>query len=408
MKRILIIGVGWEQVPLVQKAKKKGLYVIATTQWDAERIPADRIYWADSRDLETLDGIIGKEHPDYVIADECDYSMYAVAYFAEKYQFIGPRLETQVIANNKYLQRECVGMAGILQPDYKLCWNFEQALAAADEIGYPVMAKPVDNRGSIGVSRADDAGKLHEAWLAAIANSHSRMCLIEKCICGTVIAADGFHDSEKFEFIAASNEEMYDADSSVTKVLDYPGQFKPGMLERIKQTAERTAAAAGISFGFTHMEFMIEDKTDDLYFIESANRGGGIFISELVLERITGVDYCSALLDMAMGRHVSVRCGQEYINKVLVYFLSLYGHVPVNEFGESPSCSFAAMHVNPAGSSTDIKRGASLGRQGVLLCEGSSFDEMRRAGEEVEKKYCATESEYLLIKEHKDDRQEDL
>ena len=35
--------------------------------------------------LKTLRSIYKKEKPDYVIADECDYSMYAVAYLSEKY-----------------------------------------------------------------------------------------------------------------------------------------------------------------------------------------------------------------------------------------------------------------------------------------------------------------------------------
>ena len=43
MKKILIIGTGWEQIPLVKKAKQYGLYVIAAAWWDKKQIPAAAI-----------------------------------------------------------------------------------------------------------------------------------------------------------------------------------------------------------------------------------------------------------------------------------------------------------------------------------------------------------------------------
>ena len=92
MKKILMIGIGWEQVPMVKKAKQMGLYVIVTTWWNKKKIPADKVFSIDSRDIDEIEQLFLKEKPDYVIADECDYSMYAVAYLSEKYHIPGPSL----------------------------------------------------------------------------------------------------------------------------------------------------------------------------------------------------------------------------------------------------------------------------------------------------------------------------
>ena len=207
MQKIIIIGVGWEQIPLIKKAKTRGLYVIATTWWDKTRIPADKVYEVDSRDLDQLEKIMILEKPDYILADECDYSMYAVAYLAEKFHLNGPKLKTQTITNNKFLQREYVSKTEVLQPQYKLCWDVEMAKKFAENIGYPVIVKPLDNRGSIGISRISKEEEWNDAWMLAVSHSHSRMCIVEKCINGVVITADGFCDSEKYEFVAASNKE---------------------------------------------------------------------------------------------------------------------------------------------------------------------------------------------------------
>ena len=50
MKKILMIGIGWEQVPMVKKAKQMGLFVIVTTWWNKKKIPADKVFSIDSRD----------------------------------------------------------------------------------------------------------------------------------------------------------------------------------------------------------------------------------------------------------------------------------------------------------------------------------------------------------------------
>lgn len=398
MKKILIIGVGWEQIPMVIKAKKRGLYVIITTWWDKKRIPADKIYEADSRDLEKIDKIICMEKPDYITADECDYSMYAVSFFAEKYHLYGPRLRTQTITNNKYLQRKYVSQTDVLQPEYKLCWNLEMAYDFANQIGYPVIVKPIDNRGSIGITKVFEDEKFSEAWLLAVSNSFSRVCIVEKCINGEVITADGFHNGKKFEFIAASNKEMYPENDNVAKILYYPGEFASDLFEKIRETSEIISESIGVDFGFIHTEFIVELETNDLYFIEVANRGGGVYISNIVLREITNIDYCEALLDMAMGKEISISYNQNYFKKAALYFVNLTGKIPVNQCANRFDKHYLVVHINACRENSNVKSEASVGRQGVLICSGNTREEIKYIGEKFEKSYAAIEDEYLWIR----------
>lgn len=397
MKKIMVIGVGWEQIPLVQKAKKHGLYVIATTWWDMKKVPADKVYSVDSRDLDTLESIVLEEKPDYITADECDYSMYAVAYLAQKYQMSGPSLSIQTITNNKFLQRECVKVSDVLQPEYCLCWDMDMGMKFADQIGYPVVVKPIDNRGSIGVSKIMCREEFASAWLQAVAHSHSRLCIVEKCIYGSVVTADGFCDSTGFEFIAASTKEMYKNNDNVAKVLYYPGKFTGDTLGRIKRNAELVADAIGIQYGFAHIEFILEEGTGDIYLVEAANRGGGVFISNIILEQITGIDYTSALLDLAMGKEVHTHCGQKYVSKAMLYFLELRGNASVEQCRGQLSDKHKAIYINAYQEGTDVDSAASAGRQGVIVYAGRDFEEMVLEGQEFEEKYCAGEKEFFYF-----------
>lgn len=399
MARILIIGVGWEQIPLVKKAKEKGLYVIVTTWWDESQIPADKIYKVDSRDLSEIDKIICKEHPDYITADESDTSMYAVAFFSEKYHFYGPKLETQTITNNKFLQRECVRKTSVLQPEYQLCWNLDMARNFAEEIGYPVMIKPIDNCGSIGVSKVHGEDELKDMWLRGVENSYSRECLVEKCIDGDVITADGFCDNAGFEFIAASNKDMYPENDNVAKVLYYPGKFDSKTLEKIKENSEIVANAVGLDFGYAHIEFIIERETNAIYLVEVANRGGGVYISNTILQEITGVDYSDALIDLAMGKDVSAKCEQRYIKKAMLYFMELQeNELEINNVREYPEmCQI--IHINEKKEQSNVESEASAGRRGVAVLVGDSFETMISAGRSLEEKFANCKEEYFWMKE---------
>lgn len=396
-EKILIIGAGWEQLPLVLKAKERGLYTIATTTWEKEQIPADKVLEADSRDLEQLERIVEQEQPHYLTADECDYSMYAVAYLAEKYQLHGPSLAVQTITNNKFLQRNYIDRTWVLQPEYQLCWNLEMAGAAAETIGYPVMVKPVDNRGSMGVSKVQCSAELESAWLLGISHSHSRICVIEKCITGQVITADGFCDSRGYEFIAPSNKEMYEENSNLAKVVYYPGSFPQHQFQQIKENAEAVVSAVGMNFGFVHLEFIIEEGTERLYFLEAANRGGGVYTSNLVLQHITGIDYCNALLDLAMGKNIEVRCHQAYISKSIIYFLDLKGDTSIREYLPQREEECKALFTRSQRGYADVKREAAAGRHGVAILSGDSFENLLSIGRKLEYVYCQDEEECFWL-----------
>ena len=402
MDKIMMIGVGWEQLPMVNKAKKLGFYVIATTWWDENKIPADKVICLDSRDLDGIEKLYLEEKPDYVIADECDYSMYAVAFLSEKYNIPGPSLKVLTITNNKFLQREAISRIDVLQPEYSLCLSEDDILAFAWQHGYPIMIKPVDNRGSIGVSKVINEYEVKSASLLAVKNSHSRMCIVEKCIDGNVITADGFADSGGFEFIACSTKKMYENNINVAKALYYPGEVSDELRKKIKGNSEKIANCIGIRYGFAHIEFIVEKNTNDLYLVEVANRGGGVFISNIVLGVITGLDYCEALLRMAMGHEVNIKCQQEYKKKAMLFFLSLSGAESIEDITGFGEC-VKVIYIRKEDKSVNVINSASAGRQGVIVLEGEDFEDLEEYGKYFERKYGASDSEKIFIKEETGD-----
>lgn len=394
MRKIMIIGVGWEQLPLLEKAKSMGFKTVVTTMWHEDRVNADVVYKVDSRDLNRLDEIFDLEKPDAVISDECDYSMYAVAYLTDKHKLAGPGLHPLTITNNKYLQRYIGEQAHIIQPEYKLCWNIEMAKEAAGEIGYPVVVKPVDNRGSIGVCTVIDEAGLESAWYTAIASSHSRMCLVERFIEGKLIAVDGFIDSERFNGLCVSTKLEYKESASVDKILFFPAELDADIIDNAYEATEKIIKCMGIHFGFIHAEYIIERDTGRIFLVEIANRGGGVHISDKILPEICGIDLCEALIRMSLGEKVVLDWSHEYKSKVLMYFISPKGTLGPQELVQLYEDDIIAFYIKEKSKLQNIRTQGALGRAGVVILKGKNFSEIIEKAEKIEECLGLSEEEY--------------
>jgi len=393
-KKIMIIGVLWEQLPLVEKAKELGLKTIVTTIWDKNKIDADVIYEIDSRNLEKLEEVYIKEKPDAIIADECDYSTYAVAFLTDKYNLPGPSLYPLTVTNNKFLQRSLVGETDVHQPQYQLCWNYECVKSAANKIGFPVILKPIDNRGSIGVLIAESEDTLRDAWFNSVSNSHSRMCIVEEFIKGGHIAVDGFVDSKKFHALCVSTKQKYPESIILDKILHFPGFLDEKKVEEAIETVKKIINAIKIGYGFIHAEFIIQEETKKIYLLEIANRGGGVHISNKILPQITGIDIQKAFIEMALGKEINLEWEGKHINKVLIYFVNPQGDKTPKQIVDQYKEKLLALWIKPKKTLKNIKTLGALGRAGMGILWGDNFKELNEMGIKIEKDISNVEQEF--------------
>jgi biotin carboxylase len=310
MKRIMMIGAGWEQTPLIQRAKELGHWVLAThpTQEGEALQYADETRIVDSKDILSLDAIFQERGIEAIITDACDYSLYASGLLCWKHGLPGPGFVAVSYSNNKRKSRIACEAAGVKQPPFYACETFEDVLKGVSAVGgYPVILKPVDNRGNFGVNIVSERGDLEGAFFEAVANAHSRQILVEKFIKGTLLTVEGFAIREygRHASYALSSKKMLGGGrKGVAMELNYPGDISEDAARRTKEINDRVVKALGYDFGFTHTEYIV-DEAENIWLVESANRGGGVFISSLIMPALTGVDFPELLIRMACGESIS-------------------------------------------------------------------------------------------------------
>ena len=128
MKKIMILGGGKNQLPLIKKAKELGLYVILCDFRDS--VPgiamSDVHYQINTLNSSLLIQIGKDEKPDGILTNS-EPTFISMAKAAEKLGLPCLSLACTKLYKNKYLMREFCHRHGLLSPRYKCCKNVEEA-----------------------------------------------------------------------------------------------------------------------------------------------------------------------------------------------------------------------------------------------------------------------------------------
>jgi biotin carboxylase len=301
--RILIMPAGIEQVFIIRKARELGLFVVAI---DANPQAAGFPYAnvtdvASSRDIDRCLAIAREHNVDAVVADQCDYSLFASACIADLLGLHAPSVEAAQLATNKRLMRERVRQAGLTQPSFRACRTLEEAEAALSETGLPAIFKPVDNRGCFGVSTARTRDEVKESFYEALMNAHSREVIVETFLEGTMVTVDGYcFRPDVYLPLGVASKRKVGGRRNVDMEVMYPAELPAEVVERVLDYDRRTVEALGLSFGATHGEYLVTaDGTP--YLIEIANRGGGVYTAPVIVPSLSFAPVPELLLRNAFG-----------------------------------------------------------------------------------------------------------
>lgn len=323
MKKVLIINLGWEQEPLIKNLHSRGMLLFGvhgSSHVDLYDL-FEEVLITDIRNLDVILDFAHKIKPDAVISDQCDYSHFAQAIVAEHYHLPGPKISQAQISSNKFLQRTKAKEAGVCIPDFKLIDSIDDVYQFAETKGFPFILKPIDNRGSFGVSKVENKASIELAYENAIINSHSRLVIAEQFIAGVEITVDGYCFKDEAVSLTVAKKGHINESTQVSVDIKYPGEFNIDIYERILKNNEDVISKLGYSFGMTHAEYMLTNG-GDIYLIEAANRGGGVFTSEIIVPQVSGVDILSIYIDACLGYNTPSRPDHIEKNETILKFFS--------------------------------------------------------------------------------------
>lgn len=301
-KKILVIGAGWEQLTLIESLKATGHYIIAThpnINADGFKI-VDQYYVKDSRDINGHISIAKSHKIDAVITDNCDYSFYTASIVASKLQLPFADIQSALYSNDKFAQRIAISKTNVNQPKFEKIQTINELLLAVPKIGFPSILKPIDSRGTFGVTIIKNKSELENAFYDAINNSPSRILIYEQFINGILVTVDGFCFSNGHKSLTVASRKFDDGAKPITKEIIYPAFFDNAMQERLLISHHEVVTGLNYNRGHTHGEYLVTNE-NDIFLVECTNRGGGVFTSSVIVPLITGIKLNEILIAQSLG-----------------------------------------------------------------------------------------------------------
>lgn len=312
MSRILVIGGGLWQCPIVKKAKELGHYVICTNLY--ENSPAfefaDECRVADILDKKTNLSIAKEFEVDAVLTDQTDLAVPTVAFVAEQLglKTIGAKVAKRF--TNKFEMREFSSMIGIKMPDYKLCYTAEDAVKFLKNNPISII-KPVDSQSSRGIFKVSCEADIFKYFEECISYSNSQKAfLIETYIDGPEFTIDGIKTPLEYITTAISYKEHYKNNPNVAKRLLFSNFNDDYDYDELREVNSQLVNLMELPFGLTHSEFKYKD--GEFYLIETAARGGGTKISSDITNLMSGIDSNKILLNILNDEPYSLNKGKVY------------------------------------------------------------------------------------------------
>lgn len=300
MKKLAVIGASYLQEPLVKKAKDMGLYTICFA-WADGAVCAeicDKFYDISIIEKELILEICKKEQIDGIATIASDVAAPTVAYIANRMGLVGNDYEAALRANNKYLMRNALMKAGIPCPQYKMVTSVQELEGTG--WSYPLIVKPSDRSGSLGVSKVLSESELKQAVNIALSVSFKKQAMVEEYIEGREISVEFISYNGVHYPLQITDKVTTGAPHFVELEHHQPSSLPPEMFDKIYSITKKALNALGLTNGASHSEYKI---TNDgrIAVMEIGGRMGGDFIGSDLVRLSTGYDFLKGVIEVALG-----------------------------------------------------------------------------------------------------------
>ena len=326
-KKILILGSGWEQEELVREAKNMNLEIIAShpTLNNNGFALSDKHFVRSADDIDSHMHIAEQNEIDGIVTDNCDYSYFTSSVVSQKLGLNFSSIENAISCIDKTQQREkCSADYSIKQPEFKEIRTYSDYQSYSDKLRFPYIVKPVDSRGTFGVTIVRDESNAKYAYFHAITNSPSKRVICERFIEGTLVTVDGFCFKNGHKALTVASRVYDDGPHPVTNEITYPAEFPNEIKKSLLENHNKVVSALGYNKGHSHGEYILTPN-NDIYFVECTNRGGGVYTSSTIVPFLTDINLNKILIEQSLGNdNYEVEEKESYMNhSIILAFLNL-------------------------------------------------------------------------------------
>lgn len=306
-KRLLLLGGGHAEIPLIKAAQELGWYVITTgnAREGLGHPYADKNVFADFSDKEAMLELARSENVQAVCSGCNDFALLSTVYVCEKLGLPGhDSYATSLEIHHKDKYRALATRLGIPTPraitvPTNKCADFETAIA---QLTFPIIVKPVDLTGGKGIHRAANAEEASAAYKDACSRTRQDHIVVEEFVEGTNHGFSAMLVKGKVAFAFADNEQYF-VNKYMVSGANTPSTTSGNGLAKLRDYSERIAKELHLVDGILHIQY-IERADGTPFIIEICRRPPGDLYIKFV-KYATGIDYPKFIIMAETGTDIS-------------------------------------------------------------------------------------------------------
>src|SRR5690606_16292866 len=190
MKKLAVLGGSYLQLPLVQKAEQKGIEVHCFA-WDDGRAVckqyASHFYPISVLEKDQIFEICKEIEIDGITTIATDICIPVIAAISSELNLKGNSINTAYLTTDKGKMRKLLLDNMLNSPHSKVFSNSFSDLELenlSEKFKFPLIVKPLDRSGSIGVTIVENVSELRSALISALDFSINKQAIVEEFIDG--------------------------------------------------------------------------------------------------------------------------------------------------------------------------------------------------------------------------------
>lgn len=309
--KVMVLGAGVGQVPLIDYLHKLGKYVIVVSP--GGNYPgfalADDILYEDIRDRDKILDYAKKEQISAIVTDQLDQGVTTVAYVSDALNLNSNTFTTSLKFTDKYLMKEEARKLGVCVPKCIESETLESAITqiATMKLKFPLVIKPLDSSASNGIYKVSNLEMIKQHFSYTQSFSKSGKVIIEEFIDGKEYVVEAYTHDYVTNTLMVGHRDYFSLDEAfipcATVFVDAESANSE-IEQKLKLVNETLVKGFGLKFGITHGEYIVENETNNIYLVEIAARGGGVFISSELIPAVTGVKAIELLITDSLGEKI--------------------------------------------------------------------------------------------------------
>lgn len=324
MDTIIILGLAYNQVPLVAKAREMGYHTVAVGKgggFPAAAECADQWFPIDTTDKEAVLQLARQYKTAGLATSGTSTAMCTVSHVNDQLG-LSDKVIPYPVAVNAVFKDKMRNLIGDLMPGGFSATDIEDAFQRSGELNYPLLIKPGDGGGGKGITVLFDGTTetFFNAFRYAQEFSRTKIVIIEEYLDGRVFGVESIVLDGHIHQLVIPEKVVTEPPRCVTLGVTFPPLITQELEEQITRINHQAIERLGIDWGATHIDIVL-DRTSNPRIIDVGPRlAGGALMASMVPDAYS-YDCYRAIIMMATGEAPEapgVHNGKYYGSRFLV------------------------------------------------------------------------------------------